>query len=156
MKVCVVSDTHGKIDQVVAHIKANHYDQIWHLGDYVSDGQEIENKTGIETIVVKGNCDPSSSVSEIQLLTYQGKRFFLVHGHQYGVKYNLNNLFYTALENQVDLICYGHTHMPVSLCEQGVRIFNPGSASLPRGGSVASIGCITINQGEIDCIHINI
>ena len=39
------------------------------------------------------------------------------------------------------MLAHGHTHIPeLKTLECGLRIFNPGSVSLPKGGSSRSIG----------------
>ena len=69
----------------------------------------------------------------------------ITHGDRYGVKYELNNLYYRALEAEVDIALFGHTHIPYMEEVKGIWLFNPGSASLPRM-SKNSIGFIEIDE----------
>ena len=56
-----------------------------------------------------------------------GKRFFLTHGHLYGVKSDLTRVVYAARERSADILLYGHTHVPETDYEDGLYILNPGS-----------------------------
>ena len=56
-----------------------------------------------------------------------GKKIFITHGHLYNVKYTLNNLYYAAREKNADIVCFGHTHNPMSEYVDGLYVLNPGS-----------------------------
>ena len=49
------------------------------------------------------------------------------HGHGYSVKSSLLPLRRRALELDVQLVLYGHTHLPALSEEEGVLFCNPGS-----------------------------
>ncbi len=135
MKIVVVSDTHGKIDHFVSRIKSMDKPQlIIHLGDYAEDGEKIQSLTNIETVIVKGNGDYFNKIyEEDKIFEIGGKKFFITHGHKYGVRYRLDNLMYKGEEVGADIILFGHTHVPVILKESNMMIMNPGSVSYPRG-----------------------
>lgn len=135
MKVFVVSDTHGHIDGFLNKMQdMDKPDLIIHLGDYVEDGVNIKNKTGIETIIVKGNGDYyQKEYKNDRILDLQDKRFFITHGHKYNVSYEINVLFYRAKEVEADIVLFGHTHIPIFMEEDGIIIMNPGSPHQPRG-----------------------
>ncbi len=135
MKIFVVSDTHGSTRDFINQI--NNMDKpelIIHLGDYVEDGEKIEESTGIETIIVKGNGDYfHPKYNEEEILDIKEKTLFLTHGHTYGVRYGIDRLLYKAEEIGADLVLFGHTHNPIVFEEKGIIFINPGSASFPRG-----------------------
>ena len=135
MKIVVVSDTHGRIEEFVDEVKNfKKVDLIIHLGDYVEDGLNIENKTGIRTVMVKGNGDFFyPEYKEDDILEIEGKRIFLTHGHRYNVRYGIDNLLYKGEEVKADLILFGHTHVSTFFEESGIIVMNPGSPSMPRG-----------------------
>ena len=61
-------------------------------------------------------------------------RFFLTHGHLW----NENRLPPLGMGT---VLAHGHTHVPeLKRLGCGVTIFNPGSVSLPKGGSARSFG----------------
>jgi len=135
MKVIVVSDTHGRIDDFISKINSMEKPQlIIHLGDYVEDGEKIKSITKVGTIIVKGNGDYfNKTYKDDEVIYIGGKRFFITHGHKYGVKYGLNNLLYRGEEVGADIILFGHTHAPLIVKDSNIMIMNPGSASYPRG-----------------------
>ena len=78
-----------------------------------------------------------------------GKKFFITHGHVYGVKSSLTSLKKRAEQNDADCVLFGHTH--ISLCEKDGKTFylNPGSAR-------ETAGVIEIENGKISGCIINI
>jgi len=62
------------------------------------------------------------------------EKFFLTHGHLFN-EYRLPPL------GMGTVLAHGHTHVPENrMLECGIRLFNPGSISLPKGGSARSFG----------------
>lgn len=155
MKIFVVSDTHGHIDGFLNKIKnMDEPDLIIHLGDYVEDGLKIEEKLGIETIIVKGNGDYYQKEYKYdEVLNLGNKVFFITHGHRYSVRYGINNLFYRTKELGADIVLFGHTHVPVLMKESGIIIMNPGSPYQPRGlDGKKTFGIIEINHDIVGSI----
>lgn len=129
MKIAVVSDTHGNWLPVKEAIEAaGGVDYLMFLGDYASDGRQLEEHLQIPAYIVRGNCDEFADEPEEQLVELNGWRFLLCHGHRYQVKHNLQQLYFRGLEQQADFVLFGHTHQ--FLYEEGeVTLLNPGSAS---------------------------
>ena len=72
-----------------------------------------------------------------------GKRFLLLHGHQY---YYIDALLYRGEEVHADMVLYGHTHMP-DLSADGARLMlNPGSLSRPRTSKGPSVALMTLTD----------
>lgn len=156
MHIAVMSDTHrnkNMIDKACSYIK--NADVVIHLGDNVEDTNEIRNKYDGEIISVTGNCDFMSTHSLERIEIIGGKKFFITHGHEYGVKYDLNRLKYKAMEVEADIALFGHTHMPFIANELGILFINPGSVSLSRKGP-NSLAFIDINDGKISASIKNI
>ena len=135
MKIFVVSDTHGKIDEFIEKVKSMEKpDLIIHLGDYVEDGLKIESVLEVETIIVKGNGDYyRGDYNEDEIITIGDKKVFITHGHNYGVRYTMDRLVYKAQEANANLVLFGHTHKSIFTEKDGIMIMNPGSTSMPRG-----------------------
>jgi hypothetical protein len=152
VKIIVISDTHGQINDIIKAInEMSGIDLIVHLGDNTKDAVNIKSQTNIEMINVKGNCDfLDNSTNEDKLIKIKDKRIFLTHGHRYGVKYGLNNLYYKAKEINADIVLFGHTHIPLSVNHDGIIFFNPGSITMPRGISKRSYGIIEVSD-QIRC-----
>ncbi|MDF2546741.1 MAG: hypothetical protein K0R93_1639 [Anaerosolibacter sp.] len=150
MRIGVISDTHGDIEAAETVIKERaDLDLIIHLGDHYDDGIKLKEKIGIPLIGVRGNCDSYVAGEDEMVYEEKGHRILMIHGHQYGVKSDLNRLYYRALELGCDLALYGHTHIPISITFGNVMILNPGSLCLPRGGSKPSYGVVEIQDQEI-------
>ncbi|MFT9496032.1 YfcE family phosphodiesterase [Anaerosolibacter sp.] len=147
MRIGVISDTHGDIEAAETVIKErDDLDLIIHLGDHYDDGIKLKEKIGIPLIGVRGNCDSYVAGEDEMVYEAKGHKILIIHGHQYGVKSDLNRLYYRALELGCDLALYGHTHIPISITFGNVMILNPGSLCLPRGGAKPSYG--VVEQGQ--------
>lgn len=153
VRIGVLGDTHGKIDSaVIAMNQIKPLDFIIHLGDFVEDGIEIQEKVGVEVIGVKGNCDFRSTLPEDRLLKIGNKKIFATHGHHYDVKWNYHKLFYKALEVEADIVLFGHTHVTTRFIEEDILLMNPGSLTHPRGRCEKTFALLEIGKnvdGEI-------
>ncbi|MDD2619050.1 MAG: metallophosphoesterase [Syntrophomonadaceae bacterium] len=147
MRIAVLGDTHAKIDKVRKELQKLKPEYLLFTGDHFADAKKIASHLRLEFSGVAGNCDPRSTARQEEVLELAGKRFYLVHGHQYGVKKSLNSLYFRGQELKVDAVIFGHTHIP--LCEKfdGMWIINPGSPSLPRFGNKGSYVLMEIKDG---------
>ncbi|MCC5910164.1 MAG: metallophosphoesterase [Clostridiaceae bacterium] len=152
MKVAILGDSHGQrcnIDIAMKQIEGK-VDVVIHTGDIYADIEYMRNTYNIKIIGVKGNCDFHEDAADKLLEVIDGKRFFVTHGHKYNVKNNLNNIFYKGKEVNADIIVFGHSHIPYYSKEENVVLLNPGSISLPRGGSKKGYGVVTIQKDVVD------
>jgi len=152
MRILVVSDTHGLIEPVITFLETRRerFDEIWHLGDHYKDAVKLHKRTGIPVHAVKGNCDMIAHVPEDMILTVCNHKILLTHGHLYGVKYSLLRLHLKAVEEKIQLVCFGHSHVATQSFDSGVTLFNPGSPSNPRLGSFPTIGIVEISESGIE------
>lgn len=132
MRILLVSDTHGRSDELIEAVKGQEFDRLFHLGDYVEDGEYIAQSLGLAATIVRGNGDLGSSYKDEEILEIKGKRIFMTHGHLYNIRQGLTSICYKALEEDLDLALFGHSHIPVNIREGKVIIMNPGSPSFPR------------------------
>lgn len=146
----VISDTHGKKDEIISLIEKlhNEIDHVLHLGDLVSD---IENCVRIfkdlTFICVSGNCDfySAQKIPNERLVTINNKKIFMTHGDTYGVKNSVDRLLYRSMELKADVCLYGHSHYPALLEEQNILFMNPGSLTFPRGIAYKSYGILNFD-----------
>lgn len=162
MKILIVSDSHGNNGPLRAAIMKEAPDMLIHLGDAEYSQSEIARWAGAPKtpcIFVRGNCDTYCDpdlVRNSAVFTLNGHKIFCSHGHLQKVNYGLLTLSLTAQENGCDICMFGHTHVPYdsfgdAVSEynrfyesgfgesfSGPRILNPGSVTLPRGGSARS------------------
>ena len=132
-KVLVFSDSHGSLRNIKKVIKkTKNLDMIIHLGDIGHQDDELRMLTPYPTKIVRGNCDWGSANPDSDIFNVGPVKIFASHGHQYGVNYGYEKLYYTALENGCDIALFGHTHVPVLDEGEKVTIANPGSIERPR------------------------
>lgn len=146
-RILVMSDTHGqKIMISAALARAGEVDMCIHLGDYSQDAGILREMSGKPVWAVRGNCDLAKDVPEERTLIVEGLTILLVHGHRQGVKHSLLRLGLYALEEEANLVLFGHTHVPLEELYEGVTLYNPGSLGEPRGRK-ATFGIITADVG---------
>lgn len=133
MRILVVSDSHGKNDDVKQVIdQVGHIDMLIHLGDVEGGAAAIRQWAGCECHIIAGNNDYDGSLPQQEAIEIEGKRIFLTHGHRFYVGSGVGMLREYALDNGYDIVMFGHTHMPYLERGEEVTILNPGSLSYPR------------------------
>ncbi|MDL2253984.1 metallophosphoesterase [Ruminococcaceae bacterium OttesenSCG-928-I18] len=158
MKLLVFADTHHSTRRMLqAAMKEREADACIHLGDGVADADALQTLFSPSAIYrVQGNCDYDSSDFEDRLVSFDHTLFFITHGHHYGVKYGLEQLWQAARESEAKVALYGHTHMPHYEYTRGIHLFNPGSLNMPRGKAGPTYGIITLEAGQMpkfDVVH---
>ncbi|SDJ98523.1 hypothetical protein SAMN05660472_00443 [Natronincola ferrireducens] len=147
MRIAVLGDSHGNTECIDVFMKnIGDVDYIIHTGDNFADIEYIAENYAVNIIGVKGNCDFQSKGKNELLEVIGGKKFFVTHGHQYAVKYGLNNIFYRGKELEADVVVFGHSHIPHYSLEEDMILLNPGSISLPRGGSSKGFAILDVNK----------
>lgn len=131
MKLALVSDTHGRWEDLGVEIAKGDYQGLIHLGDYVDDAKALAGYLGLPLYYVGGNGDFFEPKKE-GVLSLSGKKIFLTHGHKYDVHQGIDKLYYKALEVGARVVLFGHTHVPLVLWEDNILFINPGSPSRPR------------------------
>ena len=147
MKALVMADTHGhraRIAQAVTRF--SDVDIILHLGDNSRDADVIRGLTKTPVYAVRGNCDIASDTETELLLTLEGVRVLLTHGHRQNVKTSLLNLGLYAQEQEANVALFGHTHLPTEQYYENILLYNPGSLGEPRNLR-PSVGLLTLDKG---------
>lgn len=159
----VASDLHGSLHygkMLIDRFIEERADEMILLGDLYYHGPrnplaegydplglaELLNAYKDKLIVIKGNCDSEvdEMVSEFKFLdtltvNYEGIKLTLSHGHRYDIG------FFPPDTGEVFL--YGHTHQGFLTEKEGVIVGNPGSITLPKGGTPRSY--ITIDEKTV-------
>ncbi len=149
MKLLILSDSHGTDKHMHEAMRRERPDYVIHLGDHSRDAMDLAAAFPMTPMaIVKGNCDFYDDTPEQRLAEYGGVRILMAHGHRYGVKSSLLRYSMAALENQVDVALFGHTHC--AYCEeyQGVWLLNPGSCG---SCSNPTYGVVEIRDGKPSC-----
>lgn len=148
VRILVISDSHGEngnlryaIGQVLP------VDLLLHLGDVEGDLARILGAAPPYLVrCVRGNMD-TGRYPALLLLSICGHRIFAAHGDRYGVRMSPERISLAAREQGADVVCYGHTHVPVCETGNGILLLNPGSISRPRLGK-KSYAVLTLREGE--------
>ena len=130
MKLLILSDSHGEW-QILRQITERECpDVVIHLGDYLGDAQKLSMVCDLPVEAVPGNCDSLFHKGErSRILTYEGVRFLMTHGHDYRVKAGLGMLAEAGKSMGVDAVLFGHTHQAlVCRAGEGLWLVNPGTA----------------------------
>lgn len=136
MKVLVVSDTHGYNEKLWDVIeKESPFDMMIHCGDLQCDPHLIRDKVDCTLHMVAGNNDYDPELDRQRVFNIGKYKALLTHGHRYHVYGGYDSLYYLGVENQVDFVFFGHTHIPVIMQEGPVTLVNPGSLTYPRQSS---------------------
>lgn len=130
MKLLILSDSHGEWRTLQRLTEKERPDAVLHLGDHIGDAQKLSMVCDPPVEAVPGNCDglfPKGESSRI--LSYEGVRFFLTHGHVYRAKSGTGILEQAGKRMGVDAVLFGHTHQALlHRTEDGLWLVNPGTA----------------------------
>lgn len=153
MKVLIASDIHGSAywcERLVEAYRAEQAGRLVLLGDLLYHGPRNDlprdyapqkvagllNAISREILAVRGNCEAEVDqmmldfpvMADYSCLLEGNRIIYLTHGHIYHKDH------FPGI-GPGDVVLSGHTHVPVwEPCEQGL-FFNPGSVSIPKGGS---------------------
>src|SRR5690606_6961692 len=149
----VLSDTHmprSAKSLPVPVVKAlGSADHILHAGDWTTPAVADMLAQYAPLDGVAGNNDGPGLVKRFghkKLLELGGIRVGIVHGH--GTQGTTESRAADAFRNeQVDIILFGHSHIPLYKKRNGVWLFNPGSPTDKRRQSSYSFGVWTIRDG---------
>jgi putative phosphoesterase len=160
MKVVILSDTHipKRAKQLPEALKKGLQEAglILHAGDWQTpDVYEVLRKYApVEGVA--GNVDGEEIISLFgrkKIVAVENIRIGLVHGD--GVHKTTEKRVYEAFaEENVDVIVFGHSHIPL-MKELGGRIlFNPGSPTDKRRQPQYSYGVLTVTGEDMRLEHI--
>lgn len=151
MLIGVVSDTHWKwarpVTPAIELLRERKPDMILHAGD-ILDTELLDELAEIAPVhAVAGNNDePFFSRLPYKLIVEAGDiRIGLVHGNG---SYRTPDVAYaTFLKDDVQVIVFGHSHVPYCEMREGRLMFNPGACSRPRSESgKPSFGLLHIDE----------
>ena len=139
----VISDSHDRtywIEKWLSFAKEQHYDAVFHLGDYDSDARWLSRRLDAPMICVAGNCDMFSKLPRMARAAYGPHHILAVHGHLQDVKYSYDKLSYYAEDQRCGIALFGHTHVPYAGYEGGVLLMKPGALMDGRYGELVLDG----------------
>ena len=165
MKILVASDIHGDLkacEKVLEKFVEEKADRLLLLGDILYHGPRndlpsgyapkkvIELLNGMKDVIlaVRGNCDTEVDQMVLQfpiladyIYIISGEtEIFATHGHKFTPEDH-------PYLREGSVFLSGHTHITVDEVREGIRYMNPGSPSIPKGGSDPSY--IIIEDGKL-------
>lgn len=154
MKVLIISDTHGKIDNVKMILERTiplGVGAILHCGDYASDARLLQKQyPDIETHYVYGNCDIGFGGAYSETVEIEGVNFYMTHGHRYSVKWGeYDDLLIDTIAHGAQVAVCGHSHCAYIAWQEGILLLNPGSITQPRDGRYPSYAIVEVETGQI-------
>lgn len=162
MKRLIASDIHGSLSYCRKLLELFHKEQAKELillgdltfsGLYTAEFQydpqgviDLLNTVAHSITCVEGNCDTGlrrfsptfPTFSGYTVVTWEDKEVFLTHGHRYSPRN-------PPPMGMAQLMLSGHTHIPSFQRLGDLTCANPGSVSMPRGGSAK--GCLLYEDG---------
>jgi uncharacterized protein len=152
MNIIVISDTHmpkrAKTlpEFLVAYLKTA--DLIIHAGDLQTNDiyQQLLKYAPVEGVI--GNVDEEELVTILpfkKIIEINGVRIGITHGHGKGKTTEKRVLSVFEGEN-VDIIIFGHSHIPLKKEVDGKILFNPGSPTDKRKQARYSFGRIQLGE----------
>lgn len=131
-------------------------DLILHAGDWVS----LTAVSLLEQIApvngVAGNNDGLDLLDRFglrKIIEVDGIKIGIVHGH-IGGKTAEACARYSFLDEDVDMVLFGHSHVPFASNESGRLLFNPGSPTQKRRQPQYSYGILRIENGKLRAEHL--
>ena len=149
MRILVLSDSHGNVENMARCVERTDPNIILHLGDCQRDAEALHRQfPAIPMQSVPGNCDWGAVDAPEVLTEYGGVRILMMHGHTRNVKTSTLSAIYAAREMGAQILLFGHTHRPMVDYNGALWVMNPGSVGR---GNPRTYGIITITDGRMDC-----
>lgn len=150
MKILFISDIHGitkNLDKIKKLEEQHNFDKIVNLGDIYHCGlsvkkilkvnpnavKEFLTKYRGKLLTIRGNCDADVDIqvsdfpicNDLVLINTDGLNIYCTHGD----KYNIDN---NTKINDLNVLIYGHFHIPYIKKDNNKIYVCVGSVSLPR------------------------
>jgi putative phosphoesterase len=150
MRIGVVGDIHGNYEALYQAVqRMNHPNLLLFTGDGFRDICRLIEEVEIPIEGVAGNCDVHTEYTNELILKLGKFKVLLTHGHLYNVKNGLTRIGLAGRSKGVNLVVFGHTHMPLDDQWYEVKLFNPGTLCRERSVRGLTYGMIEITDSGI-------
>ena len=154
MRIGVLGDIHGNLRGLERALRTmGPIDHLLFTGDGYREISKIKHNLSVPIIGVAGNCDFSTEYPSEQIFQLESHQVMLTHGHRYGVKQGLTTISLAGRERGVNLIVFGHTHLPLNTEWEGIKLFNPGTLCPERAYRGVTYGMIEIDRDKLKLFH---
>lgn len=138
MKIGILADTHiskpGSNWWEYFQNTFQEVDMLIHAGDFVSYETYEFLRNYKRLYSVWGNCDDAKlqrTLKEKDIITAAGYRIGIFHGHG-REKTTMDRAYDQFVDDNVDIIIFGHSHQPSVQSKRSVLMINPGSMTNKR------------------------
>ena len=160
MRLLLISDTHvpnrARVLPQAVWEEVEQADLVVHAGDWVDVSllDELESRSR-RLIGVFGNNDGSSlraRLPEVARFEVQGVRFAVTHetGPAVGRELRMKAAF-----PDVDVLVFGHSHIPWDTRSGGLRLLNPGSPTDRRGQPFPTMMTAVVSAGGLSAVAVH-
>lgn len=156
VRIGVISDTHGKLDEQVLSLFAG-VQRIIHAGDIGSEELIWELEKLAPVIAVRGNMDDAKTMCypNERMAVIEGRTFYV--RHQFATVEKLSAAQQRIIEQRMpDVVVFGHSHQPYAGEWRGTLLFNPGSAGPKHFNLPRSVGLLELQDDRIASRIINL
>ncbi|MCI3922386.1 metallophosphoesterase [Paenibacillus sp. TRM 82003] len=159
LRIGVVSDTHmfsrgQKLPKALTDGLAG-VDLILHAGDFTDPAVASLFEAIAPLEAVAGNNDGAAMIERYgfrKTIEVGGRRIGLVHGHDGPGRSTEWKALHAFRDEAVDIVVFGHSHIPHYETIDGVLLFNPGSPTDKRWQPRFSYGIIELGD-RIEAAH---
>lgn len=162
MRIVVLSDTHlpkrGRWlpPQLIQDVERA--DVVLHAGDFMT-GDVLDDLLALNKnlVGVVGNNDDAEIRQRLkrkEKIRLGGRTIGLVHGDGGVREQTAQRAWHAFRDEAVDVIVFGHSHLPFLKTVQKTILFNPGSATERRRSPYYSYGIMEITDGSIRLTHV--
>ncbi|MCB9068163.1 MAG: metallophosphoesterase family protein [Calditrichae bacterium] len=149
-KIGCISDTHGLLrPQAIAALEGS--DIILHAGD-VGVAKILDSLQKIAPVyAVRGNVDYGEGLSNLpitEVVEFAKQHFYMIH--------ILDDLDIDPAAAGMEMVIYGHSHIPSIEERNGVIFLNPGSAGRRRFDLPVTVAQILIRDGKLEPVIIDL
>lgn len=160
IRIGVVADTHmpGRVNKLPDALVngLQQVDAIIHAGDWVTMEAADELAKLAPLHGVTGNGDGEElhrRFGSRKVVMFEGVRIGIVHGHEGPGRSTPERARRAFADESVDLIVFGHSHIPFLEKLGGTVLFNPGSPTDKRRQPNYSYGIVTVDGGSFSASH---
>lgn len=160
MRIGLVSDTHGELENLREALRqltqVHKVEKIVHLGDEWEDSEVFKELLGIDVLVIPGvyasqYLDPA--IPNRVIGSFEGWQVIFTHtpdAHAKDLPGDLDPKELAAAQ-KIDVVAYGHTHIPAIEIKDYVLWVNPGHMKTgDKKGSPPSCAVLDIQPEEVE------
>ncbi len=157
MKIGLISDTHGHLDEKVMHYFEG-VDEIWHAGD-IGDYEVLQKLENFKpTVAVFGNIDGGKLrvvCKEAVSLTRDGVSALMIHIAGKPPKYN-KQVIKLLKTHRPDLLICGHSHILKVMPDKvnSLLYMNPGAAGRHGFHNMKTLLRFDLEKGKINNLEV--